>query len=206
MDFEDSRYALFPEPNAYIQRFDNREKKEPKKVVFQEPYETLPNYHINNNFTKHDCDCISNKKNNSQNINNHDFNCNHNNQYGNINKNSSSQSKHDDNCHHDDFNKKNSFGFDLKSLMPLLGLFNKGGGADLSSIVGLLNNANNSHQSLNSANPMNLISSILSNRDAVSGILNMFKGGGFNLFNKKQQVKKELKTTDFEIKNYTRVE
>ena len=51
---EDSRFALFSEPNAYIQRFDNRkqEKKEfdIKKVVFQEPYEVLPDYHIKNDF------------------------------------------------------------------------------------------------------------------------------------------------------------
>ena len=43
------------------------------------------------------------------------------------------------------------------------------------------------------------------NKDAMSGILNMFKGGGLNLFNKQQSPQKELKTTDFEIKNYTRV-
>ena len=84
-------------------------------------------------------------------------------------------------------------------------MFNKGGGSDISQIVGLLNNSSN-QQNGNNLNTMNMISSILSNKDAMSGILNMFKGGGLNLFGKKQTQKKELKTTDFEIKNYTRVE
>ena len=100
--------------------------------------------------------------------------------------------------------------FDLKSFLPLISMFNKGGGVDLSNIVGLLNNSNNSQtQSLqngNNTNPMALISNLLSNKDAMGGILNLFKGGGLNLFNKKTQAKKDLKTTDFEIKNYTRVE
>ncbi|MBO5954658.1 MAG: hypothetical protein J6Q13_01670 [Clostridia bacterium] len=99
----------------------------------------------------------------------------------------------------------NGFGFDLKNLMPLFRLFNKGSGTDLSQLVGLLNNVSNT-QIGNNSNPMNMISSILSNKDAMGGILNMFKGGGLNLFNKKPKVTKQVKTTDFEIKNYTRVE
>ena len=89
--------------------------------------------------------------------------------------------------------------------MPLIGIFNKGLGTDLTSLVGMLKNTNNS-QNTNSSDPMTLISSILANKDAMSGILNMFKGGGLNLFVKKQTQKKEIKTTDYEIKNYTRVE
>lgn len=221
MEFEDSRLALFSEPNAFIQNFNNpkQKEKEIKKIVFQEPYETLPNFYINNNFTKHNCDCV--KGHNSKDCNcdkdkhfrnnqsnnlfpkdnfcyNHDCNCNH------ENLNSKNYCQHDDNCHNVNSSKLNGFGFDLKSLLPLLGMFNKGGGADLGSIVSLLNN-NVKSQDGNNSNPMNLISSLLSNKDAVSGILNMFKGGGLNMFNKKQSIKKELKTTDFEIKNYTRV-
>ena len=174
MEFEDSRNALFAEPNAYIQRYEKREK-ETKKIVFQEPYECLPSFHINNNFTKHNCDCVSNKNQHNE--------------------------KHDCKCNHDS-QKHKGFNFDLKSLMPLLGMFNKGGGADLSSLVCLLNNANNGKNEI-SSNP---ISNLLSNKDMMSGILNLFKGGGLNLQNKKQPTKKEIKTTDFEIKNYTRVE
>ena len=33
-------------------------------------------------------------------------------------------------------------------------------------------------------NPMNLISTILSNKDGLSNILKLFKGGGLNLLNK----------------------
>ena len=51
---EDSRFALFSEPNAYIQRFDNHKQENKKfdikKVVFQEPYEVLPDYHLKTDF------------------------------------------------------------------------------------------------------------------------------------------------------------
>ena len=160
----------------------------------------MPNYYLNNNFKKRDCNCIpDNSKNHNSNSNNHDCNCNHG------NKNSNDRSNCNNDCNHGNSNNQNGFGFDLKSLIPLLGMFNKGGGADLSSLVGLLNNTNNSKNG-NNSNPMSFISSILSNPNAMSGILNMFKGGGLNLFGKKQTAKKELKSTDFEIKNYTRVE
>ncbi len=224
MENEDSRNALYCDPNAYIQRFEKKEKHKPRKVVFQEPYEQLPNFYINNNFTKHNCDCVSNNQNynNNSNANNRDCNCNHGNSnynqrcYCDNHNNKSDRNQfgytnrdyycnHDDNCHNGNLPKQSGFGFDLKSLLPLMSLFNKGGGADLSQIVGLLNNTNNS-QNGNNSNPMNLISNLMSNKDAMSGILNLFKGGGLNLFNKKQTTKKELKTTDFEIKNYTRVE
>ena len=86
-----------------------------------------------------------------------------------------------------------------------MSLFNKGGSADLGSLAGLLNSVDD-NQNGKSTNIMGLISNLMSNKDTMSGILNLFKGGGLNLFNKKQSTKKELKTTDFEIKNYTRVE
>ena len=88
-------------------------------------------------------------------------------------------------------------------------MFNKGG-VDLNSLVGLLNNSNTSpnenNSSNNNFNPMSLISSLMSNKNALGGILNMFKGGGLSLFNKSTPEKKTLKTTDYEIKNYTKVE
>ena len=52
MEFEDNKNAMFCDPNAYIQNFNNN-KKETRKVVFQEPYECLPSRYINNNFKKH---------------------------------------------------------------------------------------------------------------------------------------------------------
>lgn len=190
MEFEDSRFALFPEPNAYIQRVENK-KEETKKIVFQEPYESLPAFYLDNNFKKGDCFCNKQKCNDKHNVNNNSC---HNHCDNNASHN---------NCGNNQ--KSKGFGFDLKSLLPMLGLFNKGGGADLSNIVGLLNNTSVTQNSSN-ANPINLITNLMSNKDAMSGILNMFKGGGLNLFNKRQTAKKELKTTDFEIKNYTRVE
>ena len=218
MEFGDSRNALFTEPNAYIQKFKaDCKNKEIKKIVFQEPYETLPNFYINNTFTKHNCDCVSNKQNNNHNSNSnkHDNNC------GCVNNNFNSHSncdcycnhdscnlnnqyQHNDSCHNGNSQKNNAFGFDLKSLLPLMGLFNKGG-ADITQLVGLLNNTNNP-QNGNNSNPMNLFSNLFSNKDMMAGIMNLFKGGGFNLFGKKQTQSKKLKTTDFEIKNYTRVE
>ena len=197
MENEDSRFALFSEPNAYIQRFEKKEQNKPSKIVFQEPYESMPAFYINNNFKKRNCNCVPNRQNKNHNLNsnNHDCDCAH----GNLNNCGS----RDDNCHHDGCSKQKGFGFDLKSLMPLMGLFNKSGGTDLSSLVGLMNNVNNSQKG-NSSNPMNLISGLLSNKEGLANILNLFKSGG--LFNKKQTAKKEIKTTDFEIKNYTRVE
>lgn len=66
MDFGDNTNALFPEPNAYIQNFNNSEIEQ-KKVVFQEPYDRLPTFYIDNDFRKGDCDCIPKpKKNDNQ--------------------------------------------------------------------------------------------------------------------------------------------
>ena len=161
MEFEDSRMALFPEPNAYIQKC-NKDICEPKKVVFQEPYESMPAFYINNNFKKGNCDCIPKPK---------------------------KQEPCHNKCACDTKQGNKSSGFDLKNVLPLLGMLNKGGGADLSSLVGMLNNNSQTNN-----NPMNFISSLMSNKDMMSGILNMFKGGGFNLFNKKQENKKRLLT------------
>ncbi len=61
MEYEDSKNALFVEPNAYIQNY-NKEKKGIKKIVFSEPYESLPNYYINNDFKKQNCDCVQQHK------------------------------------------------------------------------------------------------------------------------------------------------
>ena len=60
MEFEDSRNALYCDPNAYI--MGTKKHNEIKKVVFSEPYETLPNRYINNNFNKKGCDFCAEKK------------------------------------------------------------------------------------------------------------------------------------------------
>ena len=107
-------------------------------------------------------------------------------------------SNHDNNCNHNENLKKNNLGFDIKSLLPFIGMFNKGGGADIGSLVGLLNN---NSQNSNNSNPISMISSLISNSGGLNKILNLFKGG-----QKSIPSKKEIKSTDFEIKNYTRVE
>lgn len=159
MEFEDSRNALYVDPNAYIQRY-NKKEQQPKKVVFQEPYECMPSYYIDNNFKKGDCSCISKPK------------------------------KHDDSC----AKHTTQPGFDFKNMLPLLSLFNKGGNADLSSVINVFNNSNGNNQ-----NPINMITSLLSNSGGLGNMLKLFNGTTKNN-------KKELQTTDFEIKNYTRVE
>lgn len=46
------------DPNAYIMK-----SAEPtKKVVFQEPYECMPHYRVNNNLKKKDCECVNCKE------------------------------------------------------------------------------------------------------------------------------------------------
>lgn len=180
MEFEDSRNAIFCDPNAYIQRYNKKEKQH-KKVVFQEPYEKLPNFYLDNNFKRGDC--VLNKHKNL----NQDCKCNHEN---NCLKN---RNCHNDNYHNDNSNKEKSFGFDFKNMLPLLSLFNKGGNVDLTSIMNMFNNSSGDNQ-----NPMNIISTLLNSN---SGIGNLFKGT-----TKNKRGGKELKTTDFEIKNYTKVE
>lgn len=176
MEFEDSRNALFVEPNAYIQKYDC-EKKEIKKVIFQEPYECLPNYYINNNFIKGDCNCVKQHK---------DF----------CKDKSNSIKKHCD-CEQPN-NKNNSCSntnFDLKNFLPLLAGLNKGG-MDFSSITNMLSNGGGFNFS-------SIMQSFIKNPNGIGNILNLFKGK-----NKKENLKtpKEIKSTDFPIKNYTRVE
>ncbi len=109
MEIEDNTNALFVEPNAYIQHFDGNESKKRKKIVFQEPYETLPNYYLDNDFKKPDRDCSLKPKPKPE------------------HKPEPKQSN----------NSPFHFPFDLKSFFPLLaGLFKNGGG--LSNIMSML--------------------------------------------------------------------
>ena len=152
MNFEDSRNALFVEPNAYIQKFDNPGKT--KKIVFQEPYECMPPHYLNNDFKKGDCDCLKKSK-----------------------------------CE----KQPTKTNFDFKNLMPLMSMFTKN--SNLNDIVSLFSKSGG-------VDLQNVLTSVLSNKDMLGGILKLFKG------NKKQKIdnKKEIVTTDYQIKNYTKVE
>lgn len=178
MKFEDSRDALFPEPNAYIQNFGPREnqkdKSHPKKIIFQEPYENMPNFYIDNNFKKGNCDCIP--KPNTPN----------------------------DKC---DPPKNNSpFPFDLKNILPLLSSLGKGGG--LSNILsGLTGGQNSKNVGQNSNFDLSSILNLLNSNNGGNGLLDLFKFSNLgNMLNKKDNTKKEMKSTDFCIKDYKRIE
>lgn len=55
---EDNRNALFVEPGAYIQHHVNK-TEEKKKIVFQEPYESLPKYYPNHDLkSSGKCECV----------------------------------------------------------------------------------------------------------------------------------------------------
>lgn len=142
---------LFVEPNAYI-NFNNIEKKERKKVVFSEPYETMSGFHIKNDFKPV-------KDINSQ-----------------QNKGSSMP-----------FLK----GLDLKQILPLAQIFlNKDNNMDLSKIINLFDGNNGG----------NLISNLTSNPELIKMVTNFFN------FKSQNKVATKMKSTDFEIKDYTRVQ
>ena len=146
MEYEDSREALFCEPNAYIKNLNKKET--PKKIVFSEPYENVANFYLNNNFKKRDCDCVVNKK-------EHSF-C-------------DSKKEEKPNCNCNNQNKGNkSFlsGLNLQSLLPMLGLFNKSGnsGLDLANIMSLLGGKGEN----------NILSGLLGNKDMLSNITSLF--------------------------------
>lgn len=173
MEYEDSRNALFPEPNAYIQHCESKEHSPPKKVIFQEPYENVPNFYIDNNFKKGDCDCIPKPKHPSQN--------------------------------HSPENRKLPFSFDLKSLLPLIGSLGNGGGmGNLLSIFS--NNSNTDENKQNSNLNLSNIINLFTSNNGGNGLLDMFKS--FNLGNlfKNNNTKKEMKSTDFCIKDYERID
>ena len=154
MEFEDNRNALFVEPNAYVQDY-KRKKNTPQKIVFREPYECMPNYHVDNGFKKKDCDCVNKK--------NHDKPCNKSQQGG---------------------------GFDFKAIMPMLtGLI---GGTNLGSIASLLNGKGLDFSKV--------ISTILSDKNSLSAVAKLFQKGG-----SKTENSAKPKSTDFQIKDYTRV-
>ncbi len=173
MEFEDSRNALFTEPNAYIQHYESKEKTHPKKIIFQEPYENFPNFYIDNDFKKNNNDNIDKKNNN------------------NAEKNYS--------------NKKSNFPFNFKNIFPFLGALTNGGGLG-NLISAFSNNTSSGDNKLgNNLNISNLINMFSSN-NGENNLLNLFNLSNISgLFNKKNDKKKEMKSTDFCIKDYERI-
>ena len=150
-----------------------------KKIVFQQPYETVPNFFINNGFQKKNCNCVPCEKKNE---------CHDKQPY------CSEQHKNKP-CSNGD-----SGGFNIQSLLPLLGLFGSGKSAiDISKISSILS----SSQQNEGGGIMSLVSSLLANKDAFSGIFKMFSGSKTSI---PKSDKNSIKSTDFEIKNYTRVD
>lgn len=148
MEFEDSRNALFVEPNAYIQHFDNNSpQKFSAEKVFSEPYDSVPSYRPRK------------------------------------------ETRPIQQVSHPPKSLLDSF--DFKSLLPLLGTL---GGADngLGSIVSKLTTGEG-------FNLGSILPELISNKNLVSSLLN-------GLGSKNKTERKEMKSTDFEIENYTRVE
>jgi len=193
---EDSKNALFVEPNAYIKNFNNKTKcevKPIKKVVFSEPYDCMPNFYFDNHFHKNEngyfdnhfqkgnCDCVTKSKHTNCNSK-HDSNfCFDNKDDCNCNKSYNSK-----------FQEKGGFGFDIKNFLPILNSFNKGGagGFNVSSLSSLLGNSNGGFD----------FSKLLSNPNLIKNIFSLFGG-------KKQTAlkKEDVVCTDYEIKRYTKV-
>ena len=168
MEFEDSRNGLFVEPNAYVQRKDNEQKKLGKglkKIVFQEPYDCLPNYYINNGFKKGNCYCVPNTENKEK-----------------------IESRHEKSA------TNKPFGFDFKNLMPMLGMF----GQDMGGIGKILSIFNEKSGGIDLTK---IVGSLVQNKDGLGSLLKIFSNKTNN-----NNCKTEIKSTDFEIKNYTRVQ
>lgn len=185
MDFGDNTNALFPEPNAYIQNF-NKKEKEQKKVVFQEPYDKLPTFYIDNDFRKGDCDCIPKPK------------------------------KHDNSNYQNPFpfDLKNLLpllsslgGNSGGGLSNILSSLSNGGLSNLTSLFSGNSQSNSQNQNNqtetydNSQNFNNILSSLGGN--GLGNILDLFK----NISNNSQNSKaKTMKSSDIIIKDYKRID
>ena len=189
MNFEDSRYALFSEPNAYVNK-DVRVKTQAKKVVFSEPYETLPNYHINNNFNKKyqnkNAETIKNPK-HFQNNENRNY-------QNNENRNQNAQNFHSNNSISNPLSSL-AGQFNLQGLLPLISKLFSSNANGLGNVLSVLNNQNNQGGGL---------ASLLSNPEVLNSAIGLFK----NFNNKKPNkiIENKIKSTDFLIKDYVKVD
>ena len=155
MEFEDSRKALFVEPNAYVQRYEKQEQKHPKKIVFREPYECMSNHYMNNGFKKFENKDVSEEKNSQEN--------------------------------------KPNLGLNFNGLTPILSSFLGG-----SNLGGLLSSVGGK----GGFDISKIVSTLMQDKSALGSILNLFTGKKIN----KKKTNEHIKQTDYEIKNYTRVE
>lgn len=177
MEYEDSRNALFVEPNAYIQHYDDKKKEQGiKKIIFSEPYESAPPMYYNSNHQNSGGGVESRGQTNSNFQNN--------------------QSQNNSNFSQPQNNFRQMF--DFKNIMSLLGALGKGK-SDLGGMMKLL--GGNQGQEKSSSMGLNSILSLLQNKDLLSGLLNMFSKP-----KKNKSAENNEKSTDFVIKNYTRVE
>lgn len=149
---EDKRNALFVEPGAYIQRIEK--KKSPNKVIFQEPYESMPNYYMDHGVKKSDHECYHDK--------------------------------------HEECEKSKSSPFDIKSLLPLFGSI--GGLGNLGGVSNLLSSFNGGLK--------DVLASIMSNPEMLKSAIGLITKNKTS----KSTVNHEIKKSDLEIKNYTKVE
>ncbi len=155
---EDSRYALFVEPGAYIQK-GTKNPERPQKIIFQEPYESVPAYHMDSGFQKSKTECNCEKK--------------------------------------DRMSKPQSSPFNIQSLAPILGALAGGTGSKGLGGIGELISSFGGGGGIK-----NLISTIMSNPEMLTSVMKLFTK------NKTENIKQksEIKKSDLEIKNYTRVQ
>lgn len=181
---KDNVQALYCDPNAYVKL--NKKSNTIKQVVFSEPYDCLPNYYVDYGFKKRSYECAGKQAKKKE----EKLNCN-------------STNKQKCNCENVSNPFSNLFGGIMKFLPMLLG----GGNGGIGSILSSLNSNSKSEGDVS-----NLISSLMKS-DNGSLLSNLFSNGNImssltRLFtlNKNEKLKKEdIISTDYEIKNYTRV-
>ena len=227
MENQENLSTPYADPNAYIQHCNPPKKT--KKIVFQEPYENMPNFYIDNNFKKGSCSCIPKPKPKPKPNGcktglcypreyppKPNYHCNSDcNSDFNHNENPNFNNPPNDNQHQ---SGGYNFPFNMKNILSFLGGNEVSGLANLFSLFGGGNSASkNSTPQISGVG--DLIKSFTSNGDfqnllknftgsgGLSSLLNLFKkpsenssGGG-----RKSNISSP-KSTDFCIKDYVRVE